>query len=173
MGARNPGAVQIPGESNPSTASTQVPKSPDADDLPASRATPDVLNNAGRGTANDVGIEHERRVQALAMADAIKRGDKPDLAALAALSDPATQQTGPIKRTRVINGVEVEVEIPVVRRNEHVQTFGPESKLPKGTPVNKDGTAYEGGGQAYGVIGDINLPEGKLVSRIIPLSDEA
>lgn len=151
----------------------KVPKIPGDDDaLPASRAPVETLNNAGRGTANDAGLEHERRVQGMAMAAAVASGKQPDLAAIAALGETVEVGATSIKRTRIINGMEVEVEVPIHRRNDHVQRFGVESKLPKGTPVNKDGTLFEGAGEAYGVIGDINLPEGKLVNRIIPLADE-
>jgi hypothetical protein len=106
-------------------------------------------------------------VRAQALADAARRGVQPDLAPAADIGTVA--QPASIKRKAVINGVEVEVEVPTVRRNSAVEQFGPESTHPRGTPVRKDGTRCEGDEQPYGVVGDINTPQGKLVNRIIPL----
>jgi hypothetical protein len=105
-------------------------------------------------------------VRAQAMADAARRGVAADLAPAAAIGGAA--QPTSIKRKAMIGGVEVEVEVPTVRKNSAVEQFGPESRLPKGTLVRKDGTACEGDEQAFGVVGDINTPQGKLVNRIIP-----
>jgi hypothetical protein len=44
----------------------------------------------------------------------------------------------------MIGGVEVEVEVPIQRRNSVVEQFGPESRHAKGTLVRKDGTPCEG-----------------------------
>lgn len=126
-----------------------------------------ALNNIHGTTANQVGQERENLVRAQAMADAAKRGESPDLAPPADIGKPAAPTA--LKRKAIINGVEVEVEVPMVRRNSVVETFGPESKHAKGTPVRKDGTPCEGDEKPYGVIGDINTAQGKLVNRVIPL----
>jgi len=58
--------------------------------------------------------------------------------------------------------------MPSVRRNSAHDVFGPESKHPKGTQVNKEGAPVVGDEKPFGVVGDINTPQGKLVNRIIP-----
>lgn len=126
-----------------------------------------ALNNTTGRTANDVGLDREAVVRAQAVADAARRGQTADLAPAADIGKPAAPTSA--KRKVMMNGQEVEVEVPLVRRNSAVEQFGPESKLPVGTAVNKDGTAFEGAGEPYGVIGNINTPQGKLVNRIIPL----
>lgn len=125
------------------------------------------LNNIAGQTANDVATDREAIVRAQAMADAARRGRAADLAPPVEVAAPAEPVS--LKRRAIINGVEVEVEVPTVRRNSAVEQFGPESKHPKGTPVRKDGTPCEGDEVPYGVIGDINTAQGKLVNRIIPL----
>lgn len=146
-------------------AAARVPGEEDVQEQP--RAGTTELNNIVGKTANDVGTERENVVRAQAMADAARRGQAPDLAPAADIGAPA--QPASLKRKAIINGVEVEVEVPTVRRNSAVEQFGPESKHPKGTQVRKDGTPCEGDEAPYGVIGDINTPQGKLVNRVIPL----
>lgn len=151
-------AVRTPGEDNTPA---------DRDGAPEKvKAGTTELNNIVGVTANDVGVERENLVRAQAMADAARRGEAPDLAPAADIGKPA--QPASIKRKAVINGVEVEVEMPTVRRNSVVEQFGPESRLPKGTPVRQDGTPCEGDEKPFGVIGDINTAHGKLVNRVIP-----
>jgi hypothetical protein len=149
-------AIQIPGE-----------------DLPQSKAGTTELNNITGKTANDVGGERETVLRARAAADAANRGVAADIAPGAAIG--AASQEGPsvLKRRAMVNGVEVDVETTVRKANPHVQRFGPESRLPSGTPVRKDGTPCEGDEQPYGIIGDIILPEGRLVNRVIPVADSA
>lgn len=156
--------TQVPGE-QPAKEKIDVPAGEDAADLPA-RAGTTALNNITGSTANDVGSQREDIVQAMAMADAAKRGQRPDLAPRADIGRPAEPSS--VKREATINGQKVMVDIPVVRKNDAVEKFGRESKLPPGTLVNKDGTAFEGAGEAYGVIGNIDTAQGKLVSRVIP-----
>jgi len=139
----------------------------DDEELPASRAGGDILNNAGRGSANDVGEQHERTARVMAMADAVKRGEDPDLAPPAKLGKAAPAAV--TKRKAVINGIEVIVDVPIIQKNLDVEQFGPESRLPKGTPVDKNGMACEGDAQPYGVIGDVLTPGGRLVNRVIPV----
>lgn len=127
------------------------------------------LNNIAGSTANSVGQDREEVVRSSAIADAARRGVKPDLAPPAAIGAPV--EPASLKRKAMIGGVEVSVEMPVVRRNSAVEQFGPESKHPPGTLVNKDGTAFEkttATPEPYGVIGHIDTPQGKLVNRIIP-----
>jgi hypothetical protein len=157
-GERKP---QVPGEEAVSGQAAS-----ETDDLPAPRAGTTQLNNIAGRTANDVGVDRENVVRAQAMADAARRGVAPDLAPAADIGAPAEPTS--TKRRAVINGQEVEVEVPAMRRNSAVEKFGPESRLPKGTQVRKDGTACEGDEQPYGVVGDINTPQGKLVNRVIP-----
>lgn len=126
-----------------------------------------ALNNTTGTTANDVGSQREDVVRGMAMADAARRGVQPDLAPPADIGKPA--EPASLKRKAIINGHEVEVEVPTVRRNSAVEQFGHESRHARGALVNKDGTLFEGAGEPYGVIGDINTTQGKLVNRIIPL----
>lgn len=158
MGAANKKAPQVPGE-----AAGQV------EDGAGEKARDGIteLNNTTGKTANDVGTDRENVVRAMAMADAAKRGVQPDLAPAADIGKPA--EPASFKRKAIINGHEVEVEVPTVRRNSAVEQFGHESRHARGSLVNKDGTLFEGAGEAYGVIGDINTTQGKLVNRIIPL----
>lgn len=144
----------------------EVPPGEDATDVSTKTGTTELNNIAGK-TANDVGLDRESVVRSQAIADAARRGQKADLAPAVAIggdAEPASR-----KRTAIINGVKVEVDVPTVRRNSAVAQFGPESTHPRGTLVNKDGSLHVGVGEAYGVIGDINTPQGKLVNRIIPL----
>lgn len=153
---------QMPGETAGAAAAT-------TEDGAAEKVRSGIteLNNTTGTTANQVGQQREDVVRSQAMADAAKRGVAPDLAPAADIGKPAEPVS--IKRKAIINGVEVEVEVPTVRRNSAVETFGSESKHARGALVNKDGTLFEGAGEPYGVIGDINTPQGKLVNRIIPL----
>lgn len=123
------------------------------------RAGVDALNNTGKDP-NTIAREREQQLQ---MTAAIAAGGKPDLAPTVAV-DPA-----PSVRIADIGGQQVRVHIGTIRRNDHVAKYGPESRLPKGTPVKRDGTPCEGDEQPYGIIGDIELPGiGRLVSRVIP-----
>jgi hypothetical protein len=54
---------------------------------------------------------------------------QPDLAPAAAIGGAA--QPTSIKRKAMIGGVEVEVEVPTVRKNSAVEQFGPESRHPR------------------------------------------
>lgn len=125
-----------------------------------------ALNNTTGTTANSVGQQHEALAQANAAAEAARQGVAPQLAPAAAIGEPAPATS--TKRKAVINGVEVMVDVPVQRKNSAVEQFGRESKHPAGTLVNEDGSVYEGSEQAYGIIGHIDTPQGKLVNRIIP-----
>jgi hypothetical protein len=150
--------------------SAQAVKIPgDGDDLPPSKAPSDLLNNAGRGTANDVGLQHERTAKALAMAAAVQRGENPDLAAMAAIGNEEGAPPTSIKRRMRIGGEMVDVEVPLVKKNGDVEKFGPESRLAKGTNVRKDGMPCEGDEQPFGIVGDIITPHGRLVNRVIPV----
>ena len=151
-----------------SKAAPRIPG--DDEDMPASRAPSNLLNNAGTKTPNDVAAERENVVRAMAMAEAAKRGESPDLAPAPAIGSEGPEGPTSIKRKVMINGVEVETVTPVIRKNTHVAMFGPESRLPSGTPVKQDGTPCEGDEEAYGVIGDIITPQGRLVGRIIPVA---
>lgn len=156
--------ARMPGEE----AKPAVEVAEETDGAPeATRAGTTELNNIAGKSANEVGTDRENVVRAMAMADAARRGVAPDLAPAADIGKPA--EPASLKRKAIINGVEVEVEVPTVRRNSAVAQFGPESKHARGALVNKDGSLFEGAGEPYGVIGDINTPQGKLVNRIIPL----
>lgn len=127
------------------------------------------LNNIVGKTANDVGADRERAVRAQAMADAARRGEDPDLAPPADIGRPAEPVA--TKRTAIINGQKVTVDVPIIRKNDVVEKFGAESPLPPGTLVNKDGTSFEKSEKTpepYGVIGHIDTAQGKLVNRVIP-----
>lgn len=151
---------QVPGED------PQVTAEEAGGDVGPKKGGATELNNIAGKTANDVGAERENVVRAVAVADAARRGERPDLAPAAAIGEPALPSS--TKRKMVIGGQVVDVEMPIIRKNAAVEAFGPESKLPPGTLVNKDGTAHEGQGQAFGVIGHINTPQGKLVNRVLP-----
>lgn len=127
------------------------------------------LNNIVGTTANDVGADRERVVRAQAQADAARRGVEADLAPAADIGKPAEPTS--TKREAIINGQKVMVELHAVRKNSAVEQFGHESKLPVGTLVNADGTAFEKTEaklEPYGVIGHIDTAQGKLVNRVIP-----
>jgi hypothetical protein len=153
--AKSPVKTQMPGED-------PVEK----DDLPTPRQGTTELNNIAGTTANDVGLDRENVVRAQALADAARRGVQADLAPAADIGKPAEPTA--MKKKAMIGGVMVDVEMPIQRRNSVVDQFGPESKLPPGTLVNKDGTAFDGTGDAYGVVGHIDTAQGKLVNRVIP-----
>lgn len=157
-------STQVPGE-QPAKEKIEVPEGEDATELRAKKGTTE-LNNITGSTANTVGAQREDVVRAMAVADAARRGESPDLAPPADIGRPA--EPASVKREAIINGQKVMVDIPVVRKNSVVEQFGHESKLPPGTLVNKDGSAHEGAGEAFGVIGNIDTPQGKLVSRVIP-----
>lgn len=157
---------KVPGEEGAPTAGA-----PEKEDGAGERVDARVtaLNNTTGRTANDVGAEREDVVRAQAMADAARRGEKPDLAPPADIGAPAPAAS--TKREAIINGHRVLVDVPVIRKNDAVEKFGHESKLPPGTLVNKDGSAFEASDktpEAFGVIGHIDTPQGKLVNRIIP-----
>lgn len=106
--------------------------------------------------------QHERMARANAMAEAAAKGQEPDLAA------PAVQPQAPkrAKRAKLPDGTIVDITPRPVDPN--VEKYGPESTLAKGTAVRRDGTPCVGSEQAYGVIGDIMTPQGRLISRVIP-----
>lgn len=137
------------------------------DVAPKKGAETTALNNIAGTTANDVGQERENLVRGQAMAAAATTGQAPDLAPAADIGRPPEPTS--MRREAIINGKKVLVDIPIVRKNSAVEQFGVESRLPPGTLVNKDGTEFAGAGEAYGVIGHIDTPQGKLVNRIIPL----
>jgi hypothetical protein len=121
---------------------------------------PPVLNNANEDV-NEIGRKRERVLAATAMAATGGEGE---------IAPPPPIDDGPAERVAQFAGKDVRVRISPTRRDPMSAKFGPESKLPKGTQVNKDGTVYEGAeGQPYGVIGDIETPQGWLINRIIPL----
>lgn len=157
-------AAQVPGEPVDPKARAEEAGA----DVKAAKGGTTELNNIAGRTANDVGADRENVVRSMALADAARRGEQPDLAPAADIGRPAEPTS--VKRKAIINGKEVMVDVPMVRKNSAVEQFGPESKLPPGTLVNKDGTEFDqkGGGEAYGVIGSIDTPQGKLVGRVIP-----
>jgi hypothetical protein len=118
-----------------------------------------ALNNAGREDPNEVARKRERQVQATAMA---ATGGDGDIAPTVAIDD------GPAIKQAVINGEVVTVRGSPARRDELSQKYGAESKLPSGTQVNRDGSVFDGSGDAFGYIGDIKTDKGWLVGRIIP-----
>lgn len=165
--AQMPGEDQQQAEQGDTEQVVGNPGDPDPDDdtrIDAgqerlARAGVDALNNTGKDP-NTIAREREQQLQ---MTAAIATGGKPDLAPTVAV-DPA-----PSVRTAEIAGEQVRVHVGSIRRNDHVAKYGPESRLPKGTPVKRDGTPCEGDEQPYGIIGDIELPGvGRLVSRVIP-----
>ena len=119
------------------------------------------LNNAG-DDPNEVARKREKALRAVAMATTEGDGDLAPM--------PAIDEGPAMPKTAEIGGEKVRVRIPAIRRDGDSAKFGPESRLPKGTPVRQDGQPCEGDEEPYGVIGDIELPgKGWLVNRIIPL----
>lgn len=153
MGKASP---QMPGEEAPA---------PKVDPIDKPKPGTTELNNTSGSTANSVGSDRESVVRAMAQADAARRGVAPDMAPAVEIGAPAEPTS--LKRKAIINGVEVEVEVPLTRRNSAVDTFGPESSYPKGTQIRADGKPCEGNDIAVGVVGDINTPQGKLVNRVL------
>lgn len=120
---------------------------------------PPALNNSD-ADPNDVARSRERVLQATAIA---ATGGEGEIA-------PAPElDTGPAMRTAKLGGENVRVQIPAVRRNPHVVKYGPESRHPNGTPVDEKGNPIEGDAQPWGIVGNIETPQGLLVNRIIPL----
>lgn len=120
---------------------------------------PPTLNNTA-DDPNKVARDRERVIAATAVAATGGEG---------MIAPPPPLNDGPALRTATIDGKPVQVRLSPVRRDAASVKYGLESKLPKGTPVNEDGTVSEGSKQPYGVIGDIQTDEGLLVNRIIPL----
>lgn len=130
---------------------------------PAAETKPGVteLSNTSLDP-NEIARQHERRVRTIA---AIAADGEPDLAPMPAIG------TERAIAERTIGGQRVRVRIPSRRVNEQVLKFGPESPLPRGTPVRADGNPCEGDEEPYGVVGDIETSEGLLVNRVIPIAD--
>ena len=166
---RKAAAPKVPG--NEDALSPRAPVDPAAaaqeqgtDVAPKKDGTTELNNIAGR-TANDVGADREAVVRSMAVADAARHGRTPDLAPPADIGRPVEPTS--TKRKAIMNGVEVDVDVPTVRKNSAVAVFGPEVSYPKGTPIRADGKPCEGNDEAVGVVGDVNTPQGKLVNRVI------
>lgn len=108
----------------------------------------------------------ERQLQAQAMVEAAKSGQVADIAPSSV--QPRDEIKPGKRRARLPNGDIVEVDITAARKDPHVDLYGPEVNVPKGTPVRKDGTPCQGTEQPHGYVGDIMTPQGRLVSRVIP-----
>jgi len=87
------------------------------------------------------------------------------------LAPPVTVGDGKaLGQDATIAGQNVLVVVPKRVENPHVSKFGPESRLPRGTYVRKDGTPVQGDEKPYGIIGDVIVPNvGRLVNRVVPL----
>lgn len=120
-----------------------------------------VLNNTNEDP-NEIARKRERALRAIAQAQNEGDGD---------IAPPPDLDDGPaMPTTATIEGQTVRVRIPAIRRDDESRKYGPESRLPKGTPVRKDGTPCEGDEHPYGIVGDIELPgKGWLVNRVIPI----
>jgi hypothetical protein len=113
----------------------------------------------------------ERQLQGQAIAEAASEGREADLAPIPAGLGQGAGKGGRNKlraKARMADGSIVEVDIEKRQRDVQVDLYGPESKLPKGTAVRKDGTPCQGSERPYGIIGDMMTPQGRLVSRVVP-----
>lgn len=135
------------------------PRTPGEARIDPNTGLPPALNNTAEDP-NDVARSRERVIQATAVAATGGEGE---------IAPPPALDSGPAMRTAKLGGEDVKVRLSPVRRDAHSVKYGPESKLPKGTPVNKDGSVCEGTAQPYGIIGDIETPQGWLINRIIPM----
>lgn len=125
--------------------------------MPGTEVT--ALNNTN-DDPNTIARDRERVTQAVAVAATGGEGS---------IAPPPPLDDGPAMRKATLGGKETKVRLSPVRRDPLSAQYGQESKLPKGTPVKEDGTVFEGSGQPYGVIGDIETPQGWLINRVIPL----
>lgn len=109
----------------------------------------------------------ERQLQGAAIAEAAAEGRDADLAPMPAGVGKGGRSKKRAK-AKMPDGTIVEVDIEERAKDVNVELYGPESSLPKGTAVRKDGTRCQGSEQPYGIIGDVMTPQGRLVSRVIP-----
>jgi hypothetical protein len=120
-----------------------------------------ALNNTNVDP-HEVARSREEFARSRALGEAASRGKVADLAPEPAMGEGRALEDA-------IAAGEVRVVVPERRVNKHVELFGPESSLPRGTFVLADGTPAAKDEKPFGVIGDINTPEGKLVNRVISL----
>jgi hypothetical protein len=116
------------------------------------------LNNAD-DDPNQVAAEREGVLQSLARAHGTDD-----------IAPPPDLDAGDTEADVMLGGERVRVLVPQRRINPQVSKFGPESKLPRGTAVRKDGTPAQGSDVPYGYIGDIMTPQGRLINRVIPVA---
>lgn len=135
----------------------KTPQMPGEQKIDPATGLPPVLNNTN-DDPNAVARTRERVIQATAMAATGGEGE---------IAPSPEIDAGPALRTAVIDGESVQVRVPPIRHNADVVKFGPESRLPKGTPVRQDGKACEGDEQPYGIVADILTPRGVLVNRVV------